>query len=92
MLIGGLLASRNSHGITCACRGGAWADVAVSGKATCPVNMINRYLDKAQLSHNSPFFVSYPRQNMAIKPRARGLGYPRLRELVIQAFRGIVVL
>ena len=30
--------------------------VAVSGKVTCPVNIMNRYLDKAQLSHDSPLF------------------------------------
>ena len=43
--------------------------VAVKGKVTCPVNMMNRYLDKAQLIHDS---------------------HTRLRELVIEAFRGIV--
>ena len=43
-------------------RDGAWV-VAV----TCPVNMMNRYLDKAQPSHDSPFFASYLRLNMAIK-------------------------
>ena len=28
---------------------GAWV-VAVTGKVTCPVNMMNRYLEKAQLA------------------------------------------
>ena len=35
-------------------RDSAWVAVAVSGKVTCPVNMMNGYLDKAQLSHDSP--------------------------------------
>ena len=38
-------------------RDGAWVVVAVSGKVTCPVSMMNRYLDKAaQLCHDSPLF------------------------------------
>ena len=36
---------------------GAWVVVAVTGKVTSPVNMMNRYLDKAQLCHNSPLFL-----------------------------------
>ena len=34
-------------------RDGAWIIVASSGKATCPVAMMNRYLDKAGLSCDS---------------------------------------
>ena len=41
-------------------RDSAWVVVAVLGKVACPVNMMNRYLDKARLSHDSPLFVSYP--------------------------------
>ena len=37
-------------------RDGAQVVVAVSGKVTCPVNMMNRYLDQAQISHDSPLF------------------------------------
>ena len=37
-------------------RDGAWVVVAVSRKVTCPVNMMNRYLDKAQLSQTVLFF------------------------------------
>ena len=48
-------------------RDGAWVVVAVTGKVSSSVNMMNRYLDKAQLSHDSPFFASYLRLNMAIK-------------------------
>lgn len=44
-------------------RDGAWIVLAVSGKATCPVNMLNRYLDKGAPVF---FFASYPRLNMAI--------------------------
>ena len=49
-------------------RDGVWIVVAVSGKVSCPVNMMNRYLDKAQLSQDSPFFASYLRLNLVIKP------------------------
>ena len=71
-------------------RDGAWVVVAVSGKATCPVNMMNRYLDKARLSHDSPLFCQLCKTKYGYKARARGLSYTRLRELVIEAFRGIV--
>ena len=37
-------------------RGGAWIVVASSRRATCPVAMMNRYLDRAGLSCDSPFF------------------------------------
>ena len=48
-------------------RDGAWVVVAYR-KVTCPANMMNRYLNKAQLSHDSPlFFASYLRLNMVIK-------------------------
>ena len=71
-------------------RDGAWVVVAVTGKVTCPVNMMNRYLDKAQLSHDSPLFCQLTRTKYGYKARARGLSYTRLRELVIEVFRGIV--
>ena len=71
-------------------RDGAWVVVAVSGKVTCPVNMMNRYLDKAQPSHDSPLFCQLSKTKFGYKARARGLSYTRLRELVFEAFRGIV--
>jgi len=71
-------------------RDGAWVVVAVSGKVTCPVNMMNRYLDKARLSHDSPLFCQLSKTKYGYKARARGLSCTRLRELVIGAFRGIV--
>ena len=37
-------------------RDGAWIVVASSGKATCPVAMMNRYLERAGLSCDSPLF------------------------------------
>jgi len=51
---------------------------------------LNRYLDKAQLSHDSPLFCQLTRTKYGYKARAKGLSYTRLRELVIEAFRGIV--
>ena len=70
-------------------RDGAWVVVAVTGKVSCTVNMMNRYLDKAQLSHDSPFFCQLSKTKYGYKARARSLCYIRLRELVIKAFRGI---
>ena len=37
-------------------RDGVWVVVASSRKATCPVAMMNRYLDRAGLSRDSPLF------------------------------------
>ena len=37
-------------------RDGAWTVVASSGKATCPVAIVNRYLERAGLSCGSPLF------------------------------------
>jgi len=37
-------------------RDGAWIVVASSRKATCPVALMNRYLDRAGLSCDSPLF------------------------------------
>ena len=38
------------------CRDGAWIVVASSRKATCPVDIMNRHLDRAGLSSDSPLF------------------------------------
>lgn len=62
----------------------------VSGKATFPVNMMNRYLDKAQLSHHNPLFCQLSKTKFGYKARGRGFKYIRLREIVFEAFRGIV--
>ena len=67
-------------------RDGAWVVAAVTGKVTCPVNMMAGYLDKAQLSHDSPLFCQLTRTKYGYKARARGVSYTRLRELVIEAF------
>ena len=73
-------------------RDGAWVVAAVSGKATRPVNMMKRYLDKAQLSLDSPLLCQLSKTKYGFKARATGpsYSYTRLRELVIEAFRGIV--
>ena len=51
-----------------------------SGKATCPVAMMNRYLDRAGLSC-LPLFFKLPKTKCGYKPRSKGLSYSRLREL-----------
>ena len=71
-------------------RDGVWVVVAVSGKVSCPVNMMNRYLDKAQLSQDSPFFASYLRLNLVVRPELKDFSYIRLRVLVFEVFTGIV--
>ena len=61
-----------------------------TGKATCPVAMMNRYLDRAGLSCDSPLFCQRSKTKYGYKPRSKGLSYSRLRELVLEAFKDIV--
>ena len=70
-------------------RDGAWVVVAPR-KATCPVAMMNRYLDRAGLSCDSPLFCQLSKTECGYKPRSKGLNYSRLRELVLEAFKDIV--
>jgi len=69
-------------------RDGVWIVVASSRKATCPVAMMNRYLDRAGLSCDSPLFCQLSKTKCGFKPRSKGLSYSRLREL--EAFKDIV--
>ena len=71
-------------------RDGAWIVVASSRRATCPVAMMNRYLDRDGLSCDSPFFCQLSKTKSGYKPRSKGLSYSRLRELVLEAFKDIV--
>ena len=71
-------------------RDGAWVVVASSRKGTCPVAMINRYLERAGLSCNSPLFCQLSKTKCGYKPRSKGLSYSRLRELVLEVFKDIV--
>ena len=49
-------------------RDGAWIIVASSGKATCPVAMMNRYLERAGLSCDSPLFCQVSKTKCGYKP------------------------
>ena len=71
-------------------RDGAWIAVASSAKATCPVAMMNRCLERAGLSCDSPLFCQLSKTKYGYKPRSKGLSYSRLRELVLEAFKDIV--
>ena len=71
-------------------RDGAWIVVASSGKATCLVAMINRYLERVGLSCDSPLFCQLSKTKYGYKPRSKVLSYSRLRELVLEAFKDIV--
>lgn len=64
--------------------------LASSGKATCPVSIIARYLDKAKISFDNPLFCQLSKTKFGYKPRNKGLSYTSLRELVLEAFKGIV--
>ena len=71
-------------------RDGAWIVVASSRKATCPVAMMNRYLDRAGLSYDSSLFCQLSKTKCGYKPRSKGLSYSTLRELVLEALKAIV--
>ena len=73
-------------------RDGAWIVVASSGKAICRVAMMNRYLERARLSSDSPLFSQLSKTKCGYKPTSKGLSYSysRLRELVLQAFKDII--
>ena len=47
-------------------RDGAWIAVASSRKATCPVAMMNRYLDRNGRSCDTLCFVSFPKLNVVV--------------------------
>ena len=68
----------------------AWIVLASSRKSTCPVAMMNRYLDRAGLSCDSPLVCQLSKTKCGCKPRSKCLSYSRLRELVLEAFKVIV--
>ena len=51
-------------------RDGAWFVAASSRKTTCPVAMMNPYLDRAGLSCNSPLFCQLSKAKCGYKPRS----------------------
>ena len=51
-------------------RDAAWIVVASSRKATCLVAMMNRYLDRAGLSCDSPLFCQLSKTKCGYKPRS----------------------
>ena len=53
-------------------RDGAWIVVASFRKATCPVAMMNRYLDRARLSYDRPLFCQLSKTKCGYKPRSKG--------------------
>ena len=52
--------------------------------------MMNRYLDRAGLSCDSPLFCQLSKTKCGYKPRLKDLSYSKLRELVLEAFKDIV--
>ena len=53
-------------------RNGAWVVLAASGKVTCPVTIMSRYFEKAELSFASPLFCQLPKTKFGYKSRAKG--------------------
>ena len=49
--------------------------------------MMNRYLERAGLSCDSPLFCQLSKTKCGYKPRFKDLSYSRLRELVLEAFK-----
>ena len=47
-------------------RDGAWIVVVSSRKATCPVAMMNRYLDRMGFPSIALYFASFPKLNVVI--------------------------
>lgn len=80
------------HSKTDQFRDGENIPIAKSGKSTCPVAMLARYLEMAHLSDGSHLYCQLSKSKFGYKPRARALGlsYSRFRELVIEAFLDIV--
>ena len=56
---------------------GAWIVVASSGKATCPVALMNHYLERAGLSCDSSLFCQLSKTKCGYKHRSKGLRYSR---------------
>ena len=53
--------------------------------------MMSRYLGIAGLSCDSPLFCQLSQTKCGYKPKSKGLSYSRLRELVLEAFKDIVL-
>ena len=53
-------------------RDGAWIVLLPSGKVTCPVAMMKRYLERTKLSYNSPFYCQLSKTKCGYKPRSKG--------------------
>ena len=71
-------------------RDGAWVVIAASGKASCPVALTRRYLERANLAPLSPLFCQLSKTKYGYQARCKGLSYSRLRELVLEACKNIV--
>ena len=51
------------------------------------IECVNRYLEVAGLSCDSPLFWQLSKTKCGYKPKSKGLSYSRLRELVLEAFK-----
>ena len=56
-------------------RDGASIVVTSSGKPTCPVAMMSRYLETARLSCDSHLSCQLSKTECGYKPRSKGLSY-----------------
>ena len=69
----------------------AWINIARSGKVTCPVAALERYLAAAgiKLDEDFPLFRALAPPKSSAKVRQHGISYTRAREIVKEAFKDI---
>lgn len=68
-------------------REGAWINIARTGKDTCPVSALEKYVKaaKIEMDQELPLFRALTR----FKVRSQGISYTRARELMKEAFKDI---
>ena len=74
-------------------REGKWVLIARTGKLTCPVSMLKRYLAKANIMKTTLFFdsLNYFRSccQYKLKRTTKPLSYSRAREIVLEGLKQI---
>lgn len=72
-------------------RQGSWINTARTGRMTCPVSALERYIAAAglELDDDLPLFRALAPPKSSTKVRPQGISYSRARELVKDGFQGI---
>ena len=80
---------------TDSCRKGQWVLIARTGKLTCPVSMLKRYLAKANFRADEDNFIFRPLnyfrscRQYKLKRTMKPLSYSRTREIVLEELKKI---